>query len=161
MRATNPGAKTVAGAASGRHVGVSRRGRCVVVEAHPVRIEPLVGLNVCESNLVGAEGLDAGAFNPRLELVPERLDPLLEFLSLLGPGGTSSLRMRHSDEKVALVRRLIWKLVERRQAKIDALDSLAVRLEELLPVFQLGAPAKIEGRRESSSNVPLREPLRD
>ena len=56
--------------------------------------------------------------------------------------------MGHSDEKVALVGRPIWKLVERRQAKVDALDPLAVRLEEFLPVLQLGPLTKIEGGRK-------------
>ena len=87
---------------SGCHVGSRWNGWSVVFEAHPVGVESLVRLDVRERDLVSSLNLHAGAFDTGFELIPERLDLLLDLISLLRPAKTAAFGVGDSDDEMAL-----------------------------------------------------------
>ncbi|MBK6847923.1 MAG: tetratricopeptide repeat protein [Proteobacteria bacterium] len=143
------------------HVRGGWRRRCVVGEAHPVGIETLIGFDLSECQLVGAEHVDVGAFDARRELLPERLDLSLKLVTLARPTRLFLRSRGCRNDEVDLVGRLLVEFAERAQAQVNALNPPTVFLEEAGPVAQLCAPAAIETGRERRTDVALRKPFRD
>ena len=140
-------------------VRLHRHNRTLILEAHPVCIESLVGFQVGKGYPIHCEKLDAVALNSRPEPIPEILEFPFDRFDGVVPVQTAPAATGHCQEQVAPVRDAIGKLALGIEPQVDPLNPLAVPLQELPPRPGFASPTNIECRWECGSDVAFGEPL--
>ena len=140
-------------------IRLHRNDGSLVLEAHPVRIEPLIGFEASECDPIRCEQLNVLARDPGPEPVPEVVELPFNRFGGLGPVRKAPAATGHCQEKVAPVRNAAGKLVPSIESQVDPLNPPAVPLQELPPRLGFASPTSIESRRECGSGIAFGEPL--